>query len=70
MHDLEPLPPCPFHDKGRHELTAIVPADEAGWLTMFCGRCGCVRRMPASGPLELPPLDNLSAAEIYERTKR
>ena len=65
MSDLPPLPPCPVDKYGRHDLGVIVPESDDGDLTMFCERCGTVRRIPVRGAVS-GSLDGLTAEQIAE----
>ena len=61
--DLPPLDPCPAAK--RHALNVILPEESDGDMTLFCERCGTLRRVPVSGSL-LPdsPMDDLSSEEL------
>lgn len=64
VSDVLPLPPCPTNKRGRHDFNAVIPGTDDGYLTLFCGTCGTVRRMPVSGQLYVGSLDALTPAEI------
>lgn len=57
---------CPGSDRGRHDLVAITAcADEASppeSITLFCARCGAVRRIVQIKPGV--PLDDQPAGYI------
>ena len=63
MIDLRPMDPCPYNKAGRHELNIVVPTEDTGDLTLFCDRCGAIRRLPVSGAIA-SPLDDMPAAYI------
>lgn len=68
MTDIPAMDPCPADPKrGAHELSAILPDDQHGDLSLFCDRCGSIRRVPVSGALVPESLDPMSAAEIERR---
>lgn len=66
MIDLPAMPPCPADKRGRHALGALFPAEASFDLTLFCERCGMVRRLPMTGEVDVA-LDMLSADEIRRR---
>ena len=63
MNDLPAMAPCPVDKRGRHSMAAIFSSEGNDDLTMFCERCGMVRRLPMSGEVGVP-LDMLDADEI------
>lgn len=69
MMDLPPLDPCPAAK--RHALNVILPEESDGDMTLFCERCGALRRVPVAGSM-LPehPLDDFTAEELAELTRR
>jgi hypothetical protein len=67
--DLPPMDPCRVNSKGRHDLLMIEPLDHHTDLTMFCGWCGAVRRLPVNGSPLASRLDDLDADEIERRTR-
>ena len=67
MTDLPPLDPCPSNKRGRHNLTAVYPDDAQYDLTLFCNRCGTMRRLPLTGAILADRMDDLSADEIMRR---
>lgn len=68
MSDLGPMAPCPNGKKGQHNLCAVIPDNDDNDLTLFCDRCGMVRRMPVNGALSVP-LDDLDAKTISALVK-
>ncbi len=69
--DLGPLPPCPFHRQGRHDLAIVLPPRGKRAATLICSRCGSARRVSLLGPVRaVAPLDDLSAAEIAAAARR
>ena len=63
------MDPCPHRDSGKHELNALIPSDDDRDLTLFCGHCGAMRRVPATGSLwKGSPLDDWPANEIGARS--
>ena len=67
MIDLPPMDACPTGRKGRHDLTAIIPDDADQDMTLFCGACGSIRRLPVTGAVLADRLDDMSASEIERR---
>ena len=69
MSDIGPMAPCPVAK--RHSLAVILPEETDGDMTLFCERCGSLRRVPVAGAI-LPdaPMDDLTAAEIAALTRR
>jgi hypothetical protein len=63
------MDPCPTTKNGRHDLSAVIPGEDTGDITLFCDRCGAIRRVPVSGALGVP-LDDMSAAAIARETRR
>jgi hypothetical protein len=59
--DLPALPRCKRTKGGAHDLAAIVPGDDDHDLTLYCTACGALRRLPASGPVLTPRLDDETA---------
>jgi hypothetical protein len=60
------MDPCPVSKGGRHALASIVPTEDADMdVTLYCERCGMVRRFRVNGPL-VP--DSAEGAEIAKRT--
>lgn len=57
----EPMEPCPYHPKGRHEMNAIVPDNDEHDFILFCAHCGAIRREPVT---PLAPVDDLDAVTI------
>lgn len=55
------MEPCPYGKRGDHRLSAVIPGDEAGDLTLFCEVCGALRRVPVMGRLLHERLDDLDA---------
>jgi hypothetical protein len=68
LMDLRPLPPCPCSRTGSHDLSAIVPSEDDGDVTLFCDHCGIVRRLPVKGALGRP-LDDYTGATIADRAR-
>lgn len=62
--DLPPLEPCRADKRGRHHLSAILPGEDSGDITLYCEMCGALRRAPASGSILAERLDDLTPAEI------
>lgn len=56
MADLPAMDPCPMRRKG-HALFAIVPETGKHDMTLFCERCGAMRRVPVTG--RMVPADRL-----------
>ena len=69
MIDLPEMAPCPVGRRGRHALASVFSSDAEHDLTMFCERCGMVRRLPMTGEVGVP-LDQMDAAEIVRRIAR
>lgn len=65
MTELPPLTKCKVDKRGRHELGAILPGEDDGDATLYCQRCGVVRRFAVSGSLHVERLDDLDADGIY-----
>lgn len=66
--DLPALSRCPFGKKAHH-LVAIIPGDDDHDITLYCEKCGALRRAPATGSILLERLDDMDAASI-ERVAR
>ena len=63
--DLGPLEPCPYSKSGKHNTHIVIPSDDDRDLTLLCGNCMTMRRVPASGSLRQgSPLDDWPASEI------
>lgn len=59
------MDPCPASKSGRHSMAAIVPSEDADMdVTLYCERCGAIRRFCVNGPLVASRLDDASAEEI------
>jgi hypothetical protein len=70
MTDLPSIKKCPWGPKGRHHMEVILPNKDSGDISLVCGLCFFVRRMPARGGLLYGSLDDLSATEIAKRVAR
>ena len=68
MNDLPAMAPCPVDKRGRHSMAALWPESSVGDMTMYCERCGMVRRLPMSGEVGVP-LDMLDADEILRSAR-
>lgn len=56
---------CPRRKRGDHNLLGIVPESSDNDITLWCARCGAMRRTPAGGVLvEGGSKDALTADEI------
>ena len=65
MTDLPAMDPCPVSKGGRHSLASIVPTEDADMdVTLYCERCGAVRRFCVSGDLLASRLDDADAESI------
>lgn len=59
------MAPCPRRKRGDHELLGIVPESSDNDITLWCARCGAMRRTHASGALVVGgSKDALTADEI------
>jgi len=63
----EPLPPCPYTRRGRHNLCAVIPEENEHPVLLFCDRCGMTTRQSVALPA---PLDDLSTEDIVRLTAR
>lgn len=64
------MDPCPRQRKGRHSLSAVLPESSDLDMTLFCCKCGAMRRVAVTGALpRVGSLDDLTAADI-ERAVR
>jgi len=59
MSDMAPMDPCPCGKNGAHELSAVLPESSDGDLTLFCDRCGALRRVPVQGAIYADRLDDV-----------
>lgn len=60
MTDLPPMDRCPVRRTKGHALAAIVPATGKLDMTLYCERCGAMRRVPVTG--RMVPADRLDDA--------
>ncbi len=68
MIDLPAMDPCPVSERGRHSLASIVPTEDADRdVTLYCERCGAVRRFPVDGPLVPASPEGVAVAERTAR---
>ena len=63
MIDLPAMAPCPVRKGGRHSLSALFSSDGDHDMTLFCGSCGALRRVPMDGEVSVP-LDAMTPAQI------
>lgn len=70
MTDLPAMDRCPVSKHGGHELNAILPDADGGDMTLFCDRCGAMRRVPVSGALLSGSLDDADAEAILRAVQR
>ena len=60
MADIGAMDLCPARKDGAHRLIPLVPDDAGMDMTLFCDRCGAMRRVPVTGQL-MPVLDDMDA---------
>lgn len=70
MIELPPMDPCPRGKRGRHTLAVVFSSDAASDadqdLTLYCERCGAIRRLPMVGA-PVSELDGLTADDVLRR---
>lgn len=56
--------PCPVDGKGRHDFAAVIPESSEYDMTLYCQRCGAMRRVPVYGAMVTGSLDGMNASTI------